>query len=460
MKKVISIILLICASSFSNHIYSQFVGINYQAVAIDENGKEIAGVDIHGNPIQNAVIAVRFSILQGSASGTLEYQETHETNTDYYGMFSLVIGQGQNTGLGVFTSLDEIGWNSTNHFLKVELDIKQSGDYRIITNQPFSAVPYAYYSLNSNHQDLSSYVTYIDFSDSLAQLRNEIPDATVFLTHETDPEFLNSQAFNINSTDIINLSNLSGINTGDQDLSFLATITSLGDSIELIRNEIPDVTGLLSTEVDPVFENSLAANITISDTTLWNNKQSQLVAGSNISIVGDTISASYGALSPGTFNHYIGELFGGGIVVAVWKENGIERGLIASLSDLSISSQYSSIINSQIGPSAQSLTDGQANTASIVAHGDTSGAAFICHIYTAGGYNDWYLPAAWELVQCYNSAYIINSVLGSLDGFQNDYYWSSSEIHNNGARYLSFDLGSSYNDLKYHLFRVRAIRKF
>ena len=39
--------------------------------------------------------------------------------------------------------------------------------------------------------------------------------------------------------------------------------------------------------------------------------------------------------------HYVGELFGGGIVVAVWKESGVEKGLIASLTDVSASAQYS-----------------------------------------------------------------------------------------------------------------------
>jgi hypothetical protein len=38
----------------------------------------------------------------------------------------------------------------------------------------------------------------------------------------------------------------------------------------------------------------------------------------------------------GGFTHYVGELFGGGIVVSVWKDTqGVEHGLIASLTDLS-----------------------------------------------------------------------------------------------------------------------------
>jgi hypothetical protein len=36
-----------------------------------------------------------------------------------------------------------------------------------------------------------------------------------------------------------------------------------------------------------------------------------------------------------SFTHYVGELYGGGIVISVWKVSGIEHGLIASLADLS-----------------------------------------------------------------------------------------------------------------------------
>jgi hypothetical protein len=36
---------------------------------------------------------------------------------------------------------------------------------------------------------------------------------------ETDPTYTSSQAANITATDITNLGNLSGVNTGDQDLS-------------------------------------------------------------------------------------------------------------------------------------------------------------------------------------------------------------------------------------------------
>jgi hypothetical protein len=45
-------------------------------------------------------------------------------------------------------------------------------------------------------------------------------------------------------------------------------------------------------ETDPLFGASVANGITGADTTNWNNKQNQLIAGSNITITGNTISAS------------------------------------------------------------------------------------------------------------------------------------------------------------------------
>ena len=48
------------------------------------------------------------------------------------------------------------------------------------------------------------------------------------------------------------------------------------------------------TETDPIFGASVASGIAGTDTTNWNNKQDQLTAGTNISILGNTISATNG----------------------------------------------------------------------------------------------------------------------------------------------------------------------
>ncbi len=129
--------------------FAQLRGINYQAVAIDENGKEIVGMDLSGQAIHNKTIAVRFSILSESSIGTVLYQEAHTTNTDRYGLFSLIIGDGTVTSLGQYQFLIDIPWSTAKQFLKVEIDIKNTDDYKLMSIQQFMAVPYAFYALNS-----------------------------------------------------------------------------------------------------------------------------------------------------------------------------------------------------------------------------------------------------------------------------------------------------------------------
>lgn len=120
-------------------------GINYQAVAIDENGKQIVGMDIAGKPLYEKNIGVRFSILKGNA-GAVQYQETHTALTDRYGLFSLVIGMGTQTGSGQYTTLMQIPWIDADQFLKVEIATKNDGNYKLVSLQQFMSVPYSFYT--------------------------------------------------------------------------------------------------------------------------------------------------------------------------------------------------------------------------------------------------------------------------------------------------------------------------
>ncbi|MCP4046603.1 MAG: hypothetical protein GY732_11520, partial [Gammaproteobacteria bacterium] len=91
------------------------------------------------------------------------------------------------------------------------------------------------------------------------------------ITEETDPDFDASAASDITTGDITKLANLSGSNTGDQDLSSLATKTALGDSTGLLRSEIPDVSGFITNaqETDPQFADHMVSGITATDTSSW-----------------------------------------------------------------------------------------------------------------------------------------------------------------------------------------------
>ena len=182
-------------------------------------------------------------------------------------------------------------------------------------------------------------------------------------------------------------------------------------------------------------------------------------------------SAGTAASTSAGLTHYVGELFGGGIVVSVWKDfQGIEHGLIASLTNLSSGIQWTTPAFQfiEIGPTAQSPRDGFANTNAIVeqAGAGTTYAAGLCKAYNAGGYTDWYLPAINELKQCYNSNQIVNEVLGDINGFEfsvwdTSVYWSSTENDNN-AWVIGFGSGGStvINGKKSSGFAVRAVRRF
>ena len=120
-------------------------GINYQAVAIDEDGKEIVGMDIKGKPLFEKEIGVKFSILKGN-DGAIQYQETHTTLTDQYGLFSLIIGHGTQTGSGAYSDLLSMPWIDADQWLKVEISIRNDGNFKVVSLQQFMSVPYSFYT--------------------------------------------------------------------------------------------------------------------------------------------------------------------------------------------------------------------------------------------------------------------------------------------------------------------------
>jgi len=195
--------------------------------------------------------------------------------------------------------------------------------------------------------------------------------------------------------------------------------------------------------------------------------------GTSYSLTGinQLLSVPYTFYSKTAGGHYIGEFFGGGIIVAVSKTGDIEHGLIASLTNLGPNpgSPWSEDITTLIGTAAQSLTDGQANTNTIIAQAPAfENAAKLCDDYTntetgTGVYSDWYLPAIKELKECYDAKFAVTNILGIIDGFLFDNYWSSTENKDDGlpSFFIGFHIGIlNPGGHKGHLLRVRAVRKF
>lgn len=165
------------------------------------------------------------------------------------------------------------------------------------------------------------------------------------------------------------------------------------------------------------------------------------------------------------FEHYLGEQFGGGIIYSLWKDAaGKEHGLIVALNDQSDSVPWSNIDTTAIGLNSQSVWNGPLNTSEITRQpGYKSGAALVCQNYTAGGFNDWYLPSISEFNLLYCNRNKIKKALdmaGKPMGHYN--YWSSTEYAAGSAWVFATNAGpvNNYIFSKYSMFNVRAIRAF
>ena len=150
MKRIAFFLLLALGFSGSKSFGQIADGITYQAVAIDDSGKEIAGHDFNGSIINNKQISVRFSILRTNQDGELLYREIHYTYPDQYGLFSLVIGHGDVSSEGIYQNLLDINWGENKLFLKVEIDILNNKDFKLMGIQQMMAVPFAFHSLTTS----------------------------------------------------------------------------------------------------------------------------------------------------------------------------------------------------------------------------------------------------------------------------------------------------------------------
>ena len=104
----------------------------YQAIARDEAGNALSLWDI----------SLRVSLLQEGTDGQVVYAETHNVQTNIYGLINLVIGEGK-VVKGDFSS---VRWGENRHFIKMEMDIDAGTNYKVVGTTQLYAVPYALYA--------------------------------------------------------------------------------------------------------------------------------------------------------------------------------------------------------------------------------------------------------------------------------------------------------------------------
>lgn len=127
------IFLTVFFGAFTSFVFAQTPqALNYQAVA--RTGQ--------GNIIPATNVSVRFSILDQSINGNVLYQETHNTQTNNFGLFTLAIGK----GTVVTGNFPTINWGSSDKFLKVEISPGGGNNYQLQNTTQLLSVPYALFA--------------------------------------------------------------------------------------------------------------------------------------------------------------------------------------------------------------------------------------------------------------------------------------------------------------------------
>ncbi|MFT7335133.1 MAG: hypothetical protein ACI9M1_001031, partial [Porticoccaceae bacterium] len=97
-----------------------------------------------GALITSSPVAMKISILQGGAVGTIAYSETQNASSNTNGVVSLEVG----TGTPVIGMFSEIDWAVGPYFLKTETDPTGGTNYTIVGTNELMSVPYALFSAN------------------------------------------------------------------------------------------------------------------------------------------------------------------------------------------------------------------------------------------------------------------------------------------------------------------------
>ena len=157
---------------------------------------------------------------------------------------------------------------------------------------------------------------------------------------------------------------------------------------------------------------------------------------------GVSVDSLYGTTYQGGLIAYLDTINGNGIVASPLDESeGFEWGYADTLVD---------------GADGTSIGTGKQNTADILKTStETNSAAYFCDTLTLGGYSDWFLPSKNELNLLRKNLY-----KKGFGDFENNGYWSSTDVDLENAQGQGFVNGNFFSTTKNAVFFVRAVREF
>jgi hypothetical protein len=256
---------------------------NYQSVVRDQNG----------NILANQSISLKISVLQGSSSGTVVYEEDHSPTSSASGLISLQIGSG-NVVSGTFSS---IAWAGAAHYIKVEADPNGGSNYELLSNNQLVSVPYAIHASTVDNVD-----------DADADTTNEL------------------QTLSLNGREIL----LSDGGSADLDQEFSAIELKMSSDSSTLRGLIDQNTQDIAADSDQDSLNEIQSIYDSGDTlylsknggylffgpiiTPWTKTQNGIYYDGNVSI--NSSNLSYPLLVADTAAHSNSSFYRNGILVA------------------------------------------------------------------------------------------------------------------------------------------------
>ena len=256
--------------------------------------------------VTNTQVGMQISILKGAADGTAVYTETQTPTTNANGLVSIEIGD--EAGFSI------IDWTNDIYFIKTETDPEGGTNYTITGVSQLLSVPYALHAKTAEtvtgaldetdplfSQSTAKGITAADTarwnkaSGSPAEIdpvfaawdkstgiqisTSQVSGLENYIDEESDPVFKNSFAAWIKESDIAKLQNLSGKNSGDETNASIKAklgITTLSG----VNTGDQDLSGFLTEEADPLFTgwDKDYADLTNTPTTITTAQADAIVA--------------------------------------------------------------------------------------------------------------------------------------------------------------------------------------
>ncbi len=107
-------------------------GFNYQAVVRNADGEIIS----------NQQVGARIRLIQGSATGTVVYEETFSVTSNAVGLVNFQIGTGS-VSTGNFNNID---WGNGPYFIETGIDATGGSSFTLMGTSQLMSVPYALYA--------------------------------------------------------------------------------------------------------------------------------------------------------------------------------------------------------------------------------------------------------------------------------------------------------------------------